>query len=205
MGSDCRDGDSPDVQPPHVQPPHVQPPNVHGLPGRLVQVAYRVGDLAAGCRRWASTMGAGPFLVREHLPVQATYHGAPAVYDHSAAFGQWGPLMLELITVHDAGPAPLAEALMHDQPGQLHHVACFVDDLDLSSAMLQEQGAPLLFELTSSSGMHVRFHDGRELLGGLIELYVANEHLQAHYDAVGELAAGWDGRHPVRDMAGNPL
>ena len=46
-------------------------PQQPALPGRLVQIAYRVDDLEAACRDWATKVGAGPFLVRSHLPVTA--------------------------------------------------------------------------------------------------------------------------------------
>lgn len=174
------------------------------LPSSLVQIAYRVDDLDAACREWAAAVGAGPFLLRRHLPVEATHAGAPAVYDHSAAFGQWGPVMLELIEVHACEPAPLAD-LMTTPIGRLNHVACFVDDLPGTSAALEERGIPLEMALTSSSGMSVHFHDARDLIGGAIELYAPTDHLRAHYARVADLARDWDGSDPVRDMDGNPL
>jgi hypothetical protein len=168
------------------------------LPSALVQVAYRVDDLEAACHEWATRVGAGPFLVRPHMAVTTTHRGEPAVYDHSAAFGQWGPLMLELIQVHACEPASLREVVEHDRPGQLNHVACFVDDLDETSATLEAHGFPVAMEVVSSSGMRVRFHDARELVGGLLEVYVGTEHLRAHYDRVADLARGWDGSDIVR-------
>ncbi len=168
------------------------------LPGQLVQVAYRVPDLTAACHQWATTMGAGPFVVREHMDVKASHHGRPAVYDHSAAFGQWGPVMLELITVHRCEPEPMRAVIEHEQPGQLNHVACFVDDLAASSAALEAVGMPLVMSLVTSSGMDVNFHDGREVMGGLVELYVGTEHLRGFYDRIAALADGWDGTDVVR-------
>lgn len=175
-------------------------PQQAALPAALVQIAYRVDDLEAACHEWARRVGAGPFLVREHLPVTATHNGEPAVYDHSAAFGQWGPVMLELVQLHACEPTSMREVFEHDGPGQVNHFACFVDDLDAASAALEEQGFPLVMDLTSSSGMSVRFHDARELVGGILELYVGTEHLRAHYDRVADLARDWDGSDVVRYM-----
>ena len=178
-----------------TNPPNPAQPS---LPGRLVQIAYRVDDLEAACHEWAAKVGAGPFLVRRHLPVEATHDGQPAVYDHSAAFGQWGPVMLELIELHECEPPSMREVLEHDRVGQANHYACFVDDLEAASTALEEQGIPLTMALTSSSGMRVNFHDARHVVGAVLELYVGTEHLTGFYDKVAANAVGWDGSDVVR-------
>lgn len=189
--------------------PNPANPAQAALPARLVQIAYRVDDLEAACHDWAQKVGAGPFLVRRHLPVVASHHGKPAIYDHSAAFGQWGPVMLEIIQLHECEPASMRQVLEHEAPGsatsgavpwagQVNHFACFVDDLEAASAALIEQGMPLTMSLTTSSGMEVRFHDARHVVGGVLELYVDTEHLRGFYDTVASLAEGWDGSDVVR-------
>ncbi len=170
------------------------------LPTELVQIAFTVPDLEAACREWAERVGAGPFLIRQHMQVNATHDGEPAIYDHSAAFGQWGPLMLELVELHECSPAPLNDAFRHSAPNAVNHYAYFVENLAASSAALQEQGFPLMMELVSSSGMQVHFLDGRSTIGGLIEIYEGSEHIRAHYAKVAELARDWDGSDPVRYM-----
>jgi hypothetical protein len=178
--------------------PNSANPAQSALPGRLVQIAYRVNDLEAACHEWAAKVGAGPFLVRRHLPVTAVHNDEPAIYDHSAAFGQWGPVMLELIELHECEPASMREVLEHDRGGQPNHFACFVDDLEAASASLEAQGMPLTMALTSSSGMNVRFHDARHVVGGVLELYVGSEHLRGFYDTVAANAVDWDGSDVVR-------
>lgn len=167
-------------------------------PTRLVQLAYRVHDIEAACRHWARTFGVGPFLLRRDMRVTTTHRGAPAAYDHSAAFGQWGPLMLELIEVHRCFPDTLLEVVEHDVMGQLHHVACFVDDLDATSAQLQADGTELAMEVVSTSGIRTHFLDTRSTTGCLLELYTPTPHLLALYDEVRSLAVDWDGSDPVR-------
>jgi hypothetical protein len=171
---------------------------VADLPRRLVQVAYLVTDVDEAAARWARTTGAGPFLVRRHMAVRASYRGRPAVYDHSAAFGQWGAVMLELVQLHEVSPPEMAESIHHARPGQLHHFACIVDDLETTSTQLQADGMPLVMELVSTSGMPVHFLDSRALDGALLELYPTNEYLEALYARVASLAVGWDGGDPVR-------
>jgi hypothetical protein len=169
-----------------------------GAPTRLVQLAYRVPDLEAGCRAWARNLGVGPFLVRRNMLVKTTHRGAAAAYDHSAAFGQWGPVMLELIEVHECFPDTLRDVIEHDSVGQLHHAACFVEDLDATSGQLQADGVELVMEVESSTGIRTHFLDTRATSGCLLELYSPTPHLQALYDKVAALAVGWDGRDPVR-------
>jgi hypothetical protein len=173
-------------------------PGISALPRELVQIAHTVPNLEAACHEWAEKVGAGPFLVRKHMDVQAIHNGEPAVYNHSAAFGQWGPVMLELVELHDCGPASMNEVFRHSAPNQVNHYAYFVDDLDISSEALQAQGFPLTMELISSSGMRVHFLDARASIGGLIELYVGSEHLRSLYDKVAALHEGWDGSDVVR-------
>lgn len=173
-------------------------PGIRALPRELVQIAYIVPDLEAACRDWAEKAGVGPFLMRPHMDIQGTHDGQPARYHHSAAFGQWGPLMLELIEVHECSPASMHEFFAHSAPNQVNHFAYFVEDLDVSSAALQAQGFPLITELTTTSGMRVQFLDGRELIGGLIELYVGTEHLRSLYDKVAAVHEGWDGSDLLR-------
>ena len=116
-------------------------PGISALPRELVQIAYTVPDLEAACQEWAEKVGAGPFLVRRHMEVQASHDGQPAVYDHSAAFGQWGPVMLEIIQLHECEPASMREVLEHEGPGQVNHFACFVDDLeDLGARAVEAAG-----------------------------------------------------------------
>ena len=41
-----------------------------------MQVAYAVADVRAAADRWATTTGAGPFFVIEHIPLTAARVGA---------------------------------------------------------------------------------------------------------------------------------
>ena len=66
-------------------------------------LGYVVEDLHRDVPRFAAATGAGPFFAMEHIPFdEVTYRGEPAVYDHSSAFGAWGPLIVELTQVHEA-------------------------------------------------------------------------------------------------------
>jgi hypothetical protein len=179
-----------------VADPAVTGPAVLGV---LTQIAYLVDDVEVAARHYAASLGAGPFLVRQDIVSNDTLYDGAGAYTHSAAYGQWGPVMLELISVTDVAPPPVAAAVLSLRNG-IHHVANFVDDLDAATAAHVAAGHPLLMGLKTSTGMRVHFHDARATLGHLVELYEPTEHLVAHYRKVSDAAVDWDGSDPVRPL-----
>lgn len=152
------------------------------LAGGPVQVAYAVDDVRAAAASWAAEQGAGPFFVREHIPV------ADPTFDHSSAYGWWGRVMVELVCVHE--PAELA--------GQgLHHVAYFVDSFAEATAELTGRGWPAVLSTTAGT-TNFAFHDARAELGHLVEIYEGDDRLRGFYAMVEAAADGWDGTDPVR-------
>ena len=111
--------------------------------GRIVQIAYDVGDggdVAAAAARHAARFGSGPFFVNEHIALASVEHrGAPATFDHSSAYGQWGPVQVELVHVHVAEPAALADVVLSSG---VHHVAWFVADVEAERSRLEALGWP---------------------------------------------------------------
>ena len=166
--------------------------------GEIVQVAYVVADVEAGARRWAERFGAGPFFVRHHIPmVDSTHRGRPAPFDHSNACGQWGPIMLELITDHGTGPSVVRDMFAPGEEG-LHHVACFVDDLDEAVAGYAALGYEVAGAANAYGLTRVCYIDTTADRGHLTELYEPSGRLRDFYDMVASAAEGWDGRNPVR-------
>ena len=97
-----------------------------------VQIAYAVDDVVAAASAWTAR-GAGPFFVREHIPVSnARMHGQPAEFDHSSAYGQWGDVMIELICEHHQLDERIGPA------SGVHHIAFFVPDLAEAQATLSK-------------------------------------------------------------------
>jgi hypothetical protein len=167
--------------------------------GRIVQVAYAVDDVDAGAHAFARRVGAGPFFVRRHIELAAAFYGGePAVFDHSSAYGQWGSVQVELVHVHTAWPAPLAEIVQHR--AGIHHVAWFVNDVDAEQRRLDVFGWPEVLAAETASGLRFAFHDGRAHLGHLVEIYEPSDRLLAFYASVAEAAVGWAGDDPVRQV-----
>jgi hypothetical protein len=169
--------------------------------GRIVQVAYDVGDgsdVRTAAARHAARFGAGPFFVNEHIPLASVEHrGEPAVFDHSSAYGQSGGVMVELVRQHRVEPESLRLQLSQRGTG-VHHVAYFVDDLDREADRLEELGYPQAMLAATASGRRFAFHDAVAELGHLLEIYELDDGLAGFYAMVADAAAGWDGRDPVR-------
>lgn len=168
---------------------------------RITHVGYVVEDIEDAVGWAAGTLGAGPFFLIAHLPFDAcTFDSAPARYDHSSAFGQWGDLILELTVVHSADPPQLAE-LMGGPAPRVGHVGWLADDLAADSAALEADGLPV-FHTGSSGPVSARWHDGRARLGHHVEILGRAPELEGFYALVRSSSEGWDGSEPLRPGPG---
>lgn len=164
-----------------------------------VQIAYAVDDAGIAAARWAADFGAGPFFLAEHILVtDVIYRGSPGEYDHSSAYGQWGNIMLELVQDHGIGPSVVKDSYASGETG-LHHLAYFVEDLNITTEKLSSMG----FELAMSAkagDTRFNFVDARSLMGHFIEIYEPDERLSSFYSMVREASIGWNGKDPVREL-----
>jgi hypothetical protein len=159
-------------------------------------MCYLVDDVRAGAADWASRLGAGPFVLLSHIEL-APFADPSITFDHSSAFGSWGNIMVELMEVHELQPASLREDFL--RPG-LHHVTWFAPSLVEESRRLEQLGWPVFLSPTTPTGMTFTYHDARRDLGHFVNLYEKGEGTAAHYARVKELASGWDGSDPVREL-----
>ena len=144
----------------------------------LHHVGYWVDDLDAAMKRWHRDLGVGPFDVIEHVPFQefVLTDGGQAsvdvVFDHSAAFAAWGPVVVELGQVH-AIDDRLAAA--YDiTPGAISHVSWVVPDLEQESTRLERLGCRLI-NTARSGPIRVAWHDGGPLFPHPVELHQHND------------------------------
>ena len=165
---------------------------------------YVVSDLETAAQRLAETVGAGPFLHVGHVVLDGpTYRGGPATYDHSTAFGQWGPVILEISRIHTAEPDGLREFLTSAPPPAIGHLAWLVDDLEAESATLEREGLALVH--TGSSGpVSAHWHDGGPLFGHPVEVLRRCPEILGFYAAIGAASRNWDGSRALRDAPGPP-
>ena len=153
--------------------------------GPPVQIAYVVDDPQRAADEWESR-GAGPFIVREHIPVTDVVHrGTPSAFDHTSAYGWWGSVMIELFCQHNPSPSAVTERFGPGEGG-LHHVACMVDDL--SSALAQATAEGLDVAMTARAGStEFVFVDDLAASGHYWELYEGSDALRGFYAHVEEL------------------
>ena len=173
---------------------------VLGLPGglRVVQVAYATTDVRAAAGRWHELFGAGPFFVRDNVPVRRVLvDGEEAVFDHSCALGQWGNVMVELVHHHEMAPAALERDMRRGGTG-VHHVACFVDDLEAARDQLVAGGARVVMDAQSNEVRFIFLDLGPEL-GHMVELYEETPYMSDLYALVREASIGWDGSDLIRE------
>lgn len=107
--------------------------------------------------------------------------------------------MLELVQQEDNGPSPFRDLYGPGQQG-IHHLACFVEDLDSAIVGFEQRGLPLAARARATLGTEFAFIDATAQLGHMIELYVPDEGLTGFYDFVKTAAMDWDGRDPVRTL-----
>jgi hypothetical protein len=167
-------------------------------------LGYVVDDLSRAATRLAESVGAGPFLSIEHVQLtEVTYRGAPARYDHSTAFGQWGPVIVEISQIHAADPPGLREFFGAARRPAIGHAAWLVDDLDAESARLERAGLPVAH--TGRSGpVAANWHDGGRLLGHPVEVLRRCPEILGFYAAIAAAARDWDGSRPLRPAPGPP-
>ena len=162
----------------------------------IVQLAYFVPDIKQAAQRWAKNLGAGPFFLSEHIPLDAVrLDGAPAALDHSSAYGWWGRVMVELVQQNGDDPS-----VFTGRAWGLHHTAYFAPDLDVELASLEARGFPT--RMTARAGqVKFAFADANASLGHYFEIYEEDPGLRRFYAMVEEAAQGWDGSEPLRRLA----
>jgi catechol 2,3-dioxygenase-like lactoylglutathione lyase family enzyme len=162
-------------------------------------VGYVVADLASAVERFAAATGAGPFLAIEHMKFdEVTYRGGPAAYDHSSAFGAYGPLLVEITQVFFAEPPELQEALGGSLG--LGHVGFVVDDPAAEAERLAGAGCEV-FHTGRTGPASALWLTGGELFGHSIELLRRAPELEGFYAQVRGAAEDWDGSEPLRRIA----
>jgi hypothetical protein len=141
-------------------------------------VGYWVDDLGAAQEQWSRDLGVGPFNVIEHMTFESfvlDVHGEQyrdVVFDHSAAFAAWGPIVVELAQVH-AIDDRLAAAY-RVAPGAVSHVSWVVPDVAQESARLAGLGCRPI-NTARTGPISVAWHDGGPLFPHPIEVHQHND------------------------------
>ncbi len=145
----------------------------------LHHIGYWVGDLDTETKRWQRELDVGPFDVIEHVPFDEFTlfdGGQPCtsgiIFDHTAAFAAWGPVVVELGQVHAADERLLAAYRV--APGAISHVSWVVPDIEHESEKLTRLGCRLI-NTARTGPIQVAWHDGGPLFPHPIELHQHND------------------------------
>jgi catechol 2,3-dioxygenase-like lactoylglutathione lyase family enzyme len=175
--------------------------------GPIRQIGYVVHDLDAWLRYFTGTVGVGPFIVAREIRIgNFHYMGAPAASPCvSLAFGQSGPLQIEVIAQHDDLPSGYRDFLDSGHEGAQHLAAWFADNdsYDRAHKRLRDQGLFVRHESTAEP----RFAYFSRGDGVYPELEIAEALLPWRpriADYLAQQSEGWDGRNPVRALDGTP-
>ena len=175
-------------------------PDVRLLSRPVHHLGFHVPDLHVAMDTWVSVHGAGPFYVLEHVTFdECTSGGAPVVWDHSAGFGQWGAVPIELQQRHELQPAELAGPLTAGGRSAVNHVGVAVHDPAAESARLESLGFALCL-YTRLGEAEFFWHDATEAFGYSIEVVTAGPALDGFFGTVADAARDWDGTGPVRSF-----
>jgi len=111
------------------------------------------------------------------------------VFDHSAAFAAWGPIVVELAQVH-AIDDRLAAAY-RIAPGAVSHVSWVVPDLALESARLAQLGCRPI-NTARTGPISVAWHEGGPLFPHPIEVHQHNDVIASMHRQLCALRADGD-------------
>lgn len=162
---------------------------------RMVQVAYAVRDLRAAAWAWHSAAGVGPFHVVDHVQhASVRNESGPIHLDCSIAVTWFGNVMLELVEFHVSDEAPSVDWLVGHRG--LHHIACFVPDLDATIDATRREGSRYI-EARTADARYLMI-DSVETLGYRSEFYEESAYMCDLYDGVRRSSERWNGNRLIR-------
>lgn len=164
------------------QPGVAGQPDVTILPVNLVQMAFLVPNLEAGCAALNRAYGWGPFLGgTEGVLADHVYRGEPAdPIRIRGIFVQSGDINVEVIEVVSDAPSAFHEMLRADGQPVLHHCATFAADYTGTRDHFVAQGYPVVSDF-GFAGHRICYVDTRPLLGYMTELYPELPVIRAMY------------------------
>ena len=166
------------------------------------QIAYFVDDVRATVERHHKLFGSGPYFIMEDLRVPITYRGHDIELSHTAAFGQWGSMQVEIMR-WESSPRSVIQDFMPQGKTQsgFHHVAMLVDDLQATTADMNAAGFEEILRCPLQEwNMTAVFFDTMDAYGHFVEVYERVPPMVEFYDVVEKAARNFDGTDLFRDV-----
>ena len=178
------------------------------IAGPVRQLGNIVHNMDAALHYWTETIGAGPFYIMRNMRFENfRYRGQPAQSPCvSLAFGQAGPLQIELIAQHDDVPSGYRDFLNSGREGPQHLASWFSDPAEYDAAYQRLIDAGM-FVRHESTGPVARFSYFSKGDGIYPEVELAEALLPSQngfFDHIAQQSVGWDGSNPVRLPDGTP-
>jgi methylmalonyl-CoA/ethylmalonyl-CoA epimerase len=167
--------------------------------GPVIQLAFVPKDFQACLDFWTRTMGAGPFMLMEHIQAETAYYkGQPLSIDMTAAVGYWGDMQIEIIQQHCDTPSIYSTWIEEGHEG-LHHVLVAVEDMPAALKVCERAGATLLQGATYRGGSaEVAYLDTGGGPGSMLELWKPDAAGLGFFASIRDMARNWDGQDPIR-------
>jgi hypothetical protein len=148
----------------------------------LHHVGYWVDDLDSALKQWSQDLDVGPFDIIGHMTFDSFVlfvdgqQYRDVIFDHSAAFAAWGPVVIELGQVHaiDDRLAAAYGSGAGGAAGVVSHVSWVVPDVEQESARLARLGCRLI-NTARSGPISVAWHQGGPLFPHPIEVHQHND------------------------------
>ena len=170
-------------------------------PSSIYQVAYVVESLEDSARHWASSTGAGPFLLFDPFEfVAPVYKGKPCDVNMGIALGFSGGLCVELIVQHDDGPSIYSD-WQRERGFGLHHVAMLADDFATTMSAHAENGLKSIFSGGFGENTHLAYLDTRDSLGCFLEVVEHTDFVRGALSALRQDHESWDGTDVLRPFS----
>jgi methylmalonyl-CoA/ethylmalonyl-CoA epimerase len=166
----------------------------------IAHVGYGVTSNERTVDYLVKNFGAGPFFLMEDINIDELKNadGDPIVWEHSAVFGWWGGVAVELQEVKNLEPSD-AFGPAYEQKDIFNHIALAVDDIAGENERMKRLGFDLLFEAVNGPDTSSLFH--APLLGHTIELHEVWPEFEAFHELLRTEAEGWDGSDPIRPVS----
>lgn len=170
------------------------------FPGRRMQVALVVSDMAKAMAYWTDKLKIGPFVLFEDSVTgrRFEYRGQATPVDVALAFSHVGETQIELIQQRNLAPSPYREFLKSGREG-VHHIAFWPDNFQDACAAMTASGCTEVYSIYSNDGTkEVSYFEAPSHIGVMIEIAPLTLLRQKYFSAIKALTNTWDGTRPVR-------